>query len=39
VFEALNERFAQRLGLDPAKLESPHLAAVAAAREREPAVA
>jgi hypothetical protein len=39
VFEALSERFAERLGLDPAKLESAHLAAMAAAREREPALA
>jgi hypothetical protein len=39
VFEALNGRFAERLGLDPAKLESAHLSAVAPAREREPALA
>jgi hypothetical protein len=39
VFAALNGRFAGRLGLDPAKLESAHLAAVATIREREPALA
>ena len=39
VFEALNGRFAERLGLDPSKLEGAHLAAMAAAREREPALA
>ena len=39
VFEALNGRFAERLGIDPARHESARLAAVAAAREREPALA
>jgi hypothetical protein len=37
VFEALNDRFAERLGLDRAQIESAHLATVVPAREREPA--
>jgi hypothetical protein len=39
LFEALNGRFAKRLGLDPTKLESGHLANVDATREQEPALA
>lgn len=39
VFAATNGRFAERLCLDPAKLESAHLAAVTTIREREPTLA
>ena len=39
VFAALNGRFAERLGLDPAELESAHLASIDATRKQKPAFA